>query len=374
MSAPAGSPARCDSPAARALRRHMAKHLPGPRDLWWNAVAQVPRHHFVPAYLTREDGRWQTVTAQDRGYLTGVYTDQALAIQAGDGARPTSAATQPGLVLGMLRALDARPSSAVLEIGTGTGYNAALLAHVLGPGRVTTIEADPELAAQAGLALAAAGHEVTVHTGDGLAGFRNRAPYDRITATFRIPAVPAAWLRQAAPGAVITAPLGTGIVRLTTDRPGHAEGRFLPGPAHFMPHRGHDPGRPRFTEAESAPPRRTPVPLARLLTDLAFPVSVLLGHPTVQVWTHPRTGTIEAAGLWTRHRTALLHHDGTVLLTGPRSWWHTLEALHHDLPAPAAREEFGLTVTPTGQRLWHHTPHGPGWTLTPPATTTSTTR
>ncbi|MGH3900291.1 MAG: methyltransferase domain-containing protein [Pseudonocardiaceae bacterium] len=95
----------------------------------------------------------------------------------------TSSASKPDLVLSMLGALDLHDGHTVLEIGTGTGYNAALLAARLGASNVTTVEIDPALADAARAALDASRFPVTVVTGDGAQGHPDRAPYDRVIAT-----------------------------------------------------------------------------------------------------------------------------------------------------------------------------------------------
>ncbi len=102
----------------------------------------------------------------------------------------------------MLAQLDVRPGHRILEIGAGTGYNAALLAHLASPsGRVTTVELDPGIAAEAGKALAAAGYgHVAAVAGDGEYGHAPGAPYDRIIVTAGAWELPAAWADQLAPG------------------------------------------------------------------------------------------------------------------------------------------------------------------------------
>ncbi|MET7637209.1 methyltransferase domain-containing protein [Streptomyces sp. NPDC005438] len=100
-----------------------------------------------------------------------------------------------------LRMLDVRPGARVLEIGTGSGYSAALLAHLAGPtGEVTTVDDDPALAERAAGLFAAYGYRVRVHLGDGTGGYPDRAPYDRVLAGTTPAAVPDQWLRQLLPG------------------------------------------------------------------------------------------------------------------------------------------------------------------------------
>src|SRR5262249_10118158 len=138
---------------------------------WRKAFAEVPRHHFLPRFfMALPDGRWQAVDASHPDYLGLVYTDTTLATQLDARADPdpsagpvsgvgTSSSTQPGLMAYMLEALRLDGGERVLEIGTGTGYNAALLSHRLGDHRVTTIEVDPAVTDHARERLKGCGYE-----------------------------------------------------------------------------------------------------------------------------------------------------------------------------------------------------------------------
>jgi protein-L-isoaspartate(D-aspartate) O-methyltransferase len=109
----------------------------------------------------------------------------------------------------MLEQLDVRPGHRVLEIGTGTGYNAALLAFLVGgTGAVTTVEYDEDVARSARTALASAGYgAVTAVCGDGAFGWAAAAPYDRIIVTAGAWDVPPAWWDQLADDGVLLVPL-----------------------------------------------------------------------------------------------------------------------------------------------------------------------
>ncbi|MGQ0778684.1 MAG: methyltransferase domain-containing protein [Pseudonocardiales bacterium] len=218
---------------------------------WREVFERTWRHPYVPSYYPDKDTpAVLCVDDSRRGeWLDAVYSDTTLitklmpvplsrALRPAIGMTYTSSSTLPSLVLEMLEELDVADGHQVLEIGTGTGYNAALLCARLGSAQVTSVDIDPELVDLARERLAANGHTPTLAAVDGEAGYPEGALYDRIIATCAVPAIPAAWLAQAAPGAVILTdihgPLGGTIVRLTVDRNGTATGRFVPHWAGFM--------------------------------------------------------------------------------------------------------------------------------------------
>lgn len=127
------------------------------------------------------------------------YSNKAVTIKENpDGPLALSCASVPSVVAMMLAQLDVRPGHRVLEIGAGTGYNAALLSELVGPkGQVTTIDIDSDVALHARTALNRAGYEhVRVMERDGLLGAPEHGPYDRIIATVGIWDVPPAWWGQ----------------------------------------------------------------------------------------------------------------------------------------------------------------------------------
>ncbi|MDN0196895.1 methyltransferase domain-containing protein [Streptomyces sp. S.PNR 29] len=212
--------------------------------VWRESFEAVPRHLFVPYYYVgvmggyeRRWGEHPDPAARER-WVRGAYTDTPLAIRLRDGEL-LSSSSQPSLMAMMLAELKVEDGNRVLEIGAGSGYNAALLAHRLGDDDlVTTIDLDPEITESARRHLAAAGYHPAVVTGDGARGVPERAPFDRIIATCTLPSIPRAWLAQCRPGGRILTPLATGLVVLTVRDAEHAEGRFLSTPAYFVPLRG----------------------------------------------------------------------------------------------------------------------------------------
>ncbi len=178
-------------------------------------LRRVPREAFVPdvIWVRRDDGSAVPLRRADDPdrWLALVRSDDSIITQVDDGATergvwPTSSASAPHIVATMLEALDVEPGMKVLEIGTGTSYNAALLAELVGPQNVTSVEIDPGLAEQARAALARAGCHVQVVTGDGTHGHAANAPYDRVIATAAACRLPYAWVRQTRPGGRILAP------------------------------------------------------------------------------------------------------------------------------------------------------------------------
>ncbi|MFG2662409.1 methyltransferase domain-containing protein, partial [Streptomyces sp. NPDC048425] len=165
-----------DTGTSAALRHKYAMDLALDHDGGWlQAFADVPRHVFVPRFYTQgTDGAWQPVSWGDVGYLEAVYADAALTTQLDEHGFPTSSSSQPSLMLTMLEALDVHDGHRVFELGTGTGYNTALLSHRLGEKRVTSVDVDPGLVAAAIGRLKQAGHSPTLAVGDGTLGYPRR--------------------------------------------------------------------------------------------------------------------------------------------------------------------------------------------------------
>jgi protein-L-isoaspartate(D-aspartate) O-methyltransferase len=143
--------------------------------------------------------------------LDRIYRDQALITHLDERGAPASSTSQPALVAEMLEALELTPSARVLEIGAGTGYNAALLATIT-KAPVVTVEAAEPVAAEAHATLRRLGlHRlVTVVHGDGYHGWPAGAPYDRIIMTCGCAGLSPRWLAQLAPGGLALVPVAHG--------------------------------------------------------------------------------------------------------------------------------------------------------------------
>ncbi|MGW2488764.1 methyltransferase domain-containing protein [Streptomyces sp. NPDC001606] len=277
--------------------------------VWREAFAAVPRHLFVPYYYVagargyeRRWGESPEPEARER-WLKGAYEDVPLATRLRDGEL-LSSSSQPSLMARMLVELRVDDGNRVLEVGAGTGYNAALLAHRLGDDDlVTSVELEPEITESARQHLAAAGCHPVVVTGDGARGVPERAPFDRIIATCELPTVPRPWLAQCRPDARVLTPLATGLLALTVRHREHAEGRFLPTPAYFVPLRGGV--RP---EPDPVPVRGLPAP-AREQEPFRFLLALTRGT------LDPR----EAYALWEREGRPDRERYG-VTVAGAHAW------------------------------------------------------
>ena len=156
------------------------------------AFRTVPRHLFIPN-ATLEDA----------------YANRVVSIKDDENGTSLSCASQPGIVAMMLHQARIEPGMRVLELGTGTGYNAALIGHLAGPtGHVVTIDVDADLTDNATARLKDAGTtNVQVVLGDGALGHQDGAPYDLIIATVGCHRVPTAWVTQLAQGGRLIAPV-----------------------------------------------------------------------------------------------------------------------------------------------------------------------
>ncbi len=238
---------------------------------WRELIAQVPRDPFIPETIWVDIGtthsrsgfttvskrddpqRWRELVAANEPVITQV--DEGHTAAGDTGWSPSSSCSKPSIVADMLDALDLHPGHSVLEIGTGTGWNAALLCRRVGiHGQVVSVEIDPVIAEGARTALNAAGYSPLVITGDGTEGYPDAAPYDRVMATAAVrDTVPTTWLAQTRPGGLIVTPWGTdycnGVMLTLHVSTDHSATGHFHGDLAFMRLRAH---RRRFYEPTDA--------------------------------------------------------------------------------------------------------------------------
>lgn len=206
------------------------------------AFRRVRRHRFLDCWYRLEasglQASWHLMKFDrenpDEQSLAAIYSNQSLVTRV-NGYLPTTSTSQPSLMSNMLELLELSPGMNVLEIGTGTGYNSALLSEVLGDSAaVYSIELQCDVAEAARRHLEEQGYGgVHVRTGDAYFGFPEGAPYDRIEATVGCSDLSPHWLQQLSSDGFLLVPLQHGhdhpLVRTSAGQEGagHAVGRLV---------------------------------------------------------------------------------------------------------------------------------------------------
>ncbi|WP_416967792.1 protein-L-isoaspartate(D-aspartate) O-methyltransferase [Streptomyces sp. 4F14] len=355
---------------------------------WIPAFNATPRHLFVPdviwpgrAGMNRQDDRVIRSEAP-KAWWKAVYTDAPITTQwddgtydgAGRGKIASSSSSMPTMVFSMLAALNVEDGQRVLEIGTGTGWNSALLCHRLGSENVFTIEVDGDTARAARRRLNDAGHDPVSIIGDGAEGYSAGAPYDRLIATASIGRVPRPWINQVKPGGIIVAPWGPtyggeAVARLTVAGDGSASGRFI-GSSAFM----------RLREQRKALPSGsaydTDTDGTRTTTHLS-PDDVgewlhmfVIGVQDPTLFCRVEKGEGRSYRLWL-YDTGVTswavanydpgHTEFEVTEHGPRALWDELRSAVNwwDGKGRPGFDRFGLTVDGNGEHVWLDTPDTP---------------
>ncbi|WP_405680718.1 protein-L-isoaspartate O-methyltransferase [Streptomyces sp. NBC_00868] len=331
----------------------------------------VPRHQFAPDRLWTWNGHDQYVPV-DRGRDQDAWADLVYAgpedsaiTQILDGL-PSSSLSCVAVVADMLDSLILEPGHRVLEVGTGAGWNAGLLAARAGAGLVTSVEVDAGLAAAADRRLTAAGLDVAVHAGDGNAGWPGAAPYDRLIATYAVDDVPWTWVEQTRPGGRLVIPWGRlGHVALTVADDGKSATGWVQGLGMFMPSRGIDQGREHHAIRGNGPPGR-PVHVERDLrpfTDPHLVFALRVSHPDIRIATEETEDGLtvrlhDGVSSWA---TATTGQTGTTAAYegGPRQLLVEVETgrQHWEGRDTPPLWDFGMTVTPEGLQVWSGTAH-----------------
>jgi len=361
---------------------------------WRSELTSVARERFVPetiwldtdngyAALRRADDpvAWQRHVAANEPIVTQVDDGGVAPGQLGH--RASSSTSQPSVVALMLVAAALRPGLRVLEIGTGTGWNTALLCERLGDAAVVSVEIDPDVARTAAAALTTSGYHPMLVNADGADGHPAQAPYDRVIATVAvIGPVPYSWIEQTRSGGLLITPWGSefcngALLRLRVGDHGVARGRFHEGLA-FIRLRGQrkdtevvEDGGIRTTTAL----REREIHEAVSIRGAAFAIGLRVPDCHLRIVHDPATDDGPASAGRTTNCQHLVHlHDPgtgswarvriaadppfTLHQGGPRDLWDEVVGAYRwwcavDRPGP---DRFGLTVSPTGQSAWLDNP------------------
>ncbi|MFJ5101031.1 methyltransferase domain-containing protein [Streptomyces sp. NPDC088554] len=354
---------------------------------WREALRDVPRDAFLPGRLWLRDGagghRPCDRSDDPDGWLAAAYSDAPLVtrfVTESDGTRsPASSASAPSTVLRLLEDAQLTDGAGVLEIGTGSGYNTALLCARLGAASVTSVEVSADLAARARAHLAALSYHPTVVHTDGARGWPPTAPYDRVLATCSVRAVPAEWLDQTRPGGRITTPWDSawscyGTLNLTKRQDRSAEGRFSAYGSYML-----ISGQRTDVELHRDVLRPGQSPATRTTGLSPWDVAgadpgldLHLGLTVPGAWYSWDTeGGTAHTRLWLADTSATswasVDYDGrqtetfAVAQYGPRRLWDEVAAARERWLLAGAPDigRYGLTVAPGVQRAWLDTPDTP---------------
>lgn len=346
---------------------------------WDEVVATVPRRSFIPPLIWADlgPGPWTRIDQADSPdeWEAAVSANCPLVTQMDDGAADgpglaSSSASMPSLVVEFLNLLDVQDHDRVLEIGTGTGWTAALLSARLGEQNVTSIEVDPTVAKQAAANLEAAGYAPALIVGDGASIRPEGSPFDRVHVTCAVATLPYAWVEQTRPGGVVVCPYSAGFgfgqrLRLDVLPNGTAVGRFS-GSASYMLLRSQRTASGReeqWTSGTTPAVSRTRldprvVRYAPIAADLV--ISILVPGVVSRIYTDDDGATfwvLDSAshrGPWASVDYEHGQPDYEVQQAGERSLWDEVEAAYFRWVSWGRPDisRFGMTVTPEGHRIW----------------------
>ncbi|RBQ21332.1 protein-L-isoaspartate(D-aspartate) O-methyltransferase [Spongiactinospora rosea] len=359
----------------------MIADLPGPLSPKVQAALRaVPRHLFVPPIAVADDSPRRVIdrdTDPDEWWRT-VYANVPIITQLDDGASPladatgraTSSTSAPGTVADLLGLLEAGPGQRVLEVGTGTGWTAALLTHLVGEtGTVTSIEVDPAVAEQAAKNLGEAGARPRLVVGDGAHGHPGGALYDRVHITCGIRYVPYAWVEQTRPGGVIVLPWCPEFgedhsLRLVVTPDGIAHGRF-PGYASYMLMRSQRVQPWQAGDGIRATSQLDPRVVWHAPPGAHLAIAAITG---LRSYAEEDDGELtlwaidpDTPGRWAAARSAPGDVEFATYQVGDRPLWDEVTDAYRrwvDRGQPG-RDRFGMTVTLDGQQVWLDTPEQP---------------
>lgn len=343
-----------------------------------HAFAENPRHRFAPGgYFLRSDSpgptAWRPVLPEDPEWLQGCYSDAALVTQIANTIlprdvrgeimrEPTSSSSMPSLVAFVLQNADLKPGMRVLEIGAGTGWNAALLCTLTGDDEnVVTIDTDPNVASFARSNLYGAGHSPEVVAGDGRYGYAEQAPYDALIATCGFPRIYPDLLGQVKPGGVIVAGIvgrlgSAGLAKLVKQPDGTAQGRYISEGNYMLAREETAPHNIALPDPADGETRPTHVGhsvlsdnAALVLADTIAPTFQRLpqfsmnGEPAADWFVNSETGSFAIV---------TEHNDGTATVNegGPIRIWNRIESAidRWRTAGTPPVDQFRITATPQG--------------------------
>ena len=207
------------------------------------ALMSIPREAFVAPFFYRHENtapgeRWKKVDATDPSNLPQIYQDDLLVTLIDDRGDPISSSSMPTVMVQMIETLQVDKSHQVLEVGTGTGYNATILASL--SAGCTTVDVEPSCVEHL--------HSIidkfhidglSTFTVNGMQGYPSYGPYDRILITASAPTIPHAWIDQLAPGGRLVCDFAGSMEHafliLSKDKHGHITGDIRPERLWFMP-------------------------------------------------------------------------------------------------------------------------------------------
>lgn len=334
----------------------------GVLDPAWRPVFEaVARDQFIPQTIWRQGpARCEPVTTPEE-WRELVYADAPVILQVDDGAKDgpgvaTSSNSMPSMTAKMLTLLGVEAGHSILEIGTASGWVAALLCERLGDANVASVEIDRELADRARESLLAAGYTPTVVCRDGGFGLPSRAPYDRIVVTCALESIPGELLCQTVAGGVIVAPLTrrflSGVlVRLDVLGAREAIGTFHGG-ASYMPLRAHRPGKAAPVDQSSARVCTSDLD-PTLITTLGFSLYASARLPGVSVVGQDDEGALRVWVSDTDGSGATTATNDGVWEYGPRDLWAEVEKVYSEYDALGSPrpEDFRLRVRGREQQL-----------------------
>jgi protein-L-isoaspartate O-methyltransferase len=366
---------------SHALR--LADQLQASGDLrtpaWHAAITETPRHVLVPTVYEPQQShgsiantRLNTTEHLELVYSTSTLVTAVVPNKYGS-LVPVSSSTKPDLMVRMLEALDVREGQRILEIGTGTGYNTALLAHRLGDDDVFSVDIDPELVDTARRRLARIGRHPHLAVRDGADGWPQHAPYHRIICTCAVRRIPVAWYSQLIPGGQLLVdfkPQGGNLV-LLEKKADRLEGRFTARYGAFMVMRQHDnhddrpspqwqPELPLDRERTTITPAE-PSGVVRFLRSITSTTQLRHGYTFDKQTRQPTAVRLAAADGSCCEVEITPDRNGTrtVREGGPTPLWPEIEHAYQqwrDWGKPGW-DRVGVTVRPETWTVWLDEPH-----------------